>query len=167
MRFCLTLGSTAILLWSQTFLWSQTAAADELADCNAQGSVDMRLECLQKGMVILRKQFEGRIVQTGSITFGHDQADSPDWTLQELAPGGAKSWTSAPILFSRPFAGKPNVYVAIAGISSSPNLDFDRFGFSLEPADVNNTGFKVGIRRTQGVLYRVTVNWLAYEEQRP
>jgi hypothetical protein len=38
MRFFFTLGSTAILPWSQIFLWSPAAVAAGLADCNAQAS---------------------------------------------------------------------------------------------------------------------------------
>jgi len=59
------------------------------------------------------------------------------------------------------------VSVAIAGMESGANLDTDRYGFSVEATDVNETGFKVTIRRSQGVLYGVTVNWLAYGPKKP
>jgi H-type lectin domain len=65
------------------------------------------------------------------------------------------------------FAAKPAVSVAIASIECGANLDTDRFGFSVEATDINETGFKVTIRRSQGVLYGVTVNWLAYGPKKP
>ena len=55
----------------------------------------------------------------------------------------------------------------IAGIESGANLDVDRFGFSAEATDINETGFKVTIRRSHGVLYGVTLNWLAYGTKKP
>jgi hypothetical protein len=54
----------------------------------------------------------------------------------------------------------------IAGIESGANLNTDRLGFSVEATDVDATGFKITIRRTQGVLYDITVTWLAYSTNR-
>jgi H-type lectin domain len=93
--------------------------------------------------------------------------DSPDWALQNLPSGGPTIWTSPPIPFARPFGTKPTVSVAIAGIESGANLDTDRFGFSVEPTDVDASGFKITIRRIQGVLYGVTVTWLAHGANKP
>jgi hypothetical protein len=59
------------------------------------------------------------------------------------------------------------VSIAIAGIESGANLDVDRFGFSAEATDINETGFKVTIHRSHGVLYGVTLNWLAYGTKKP
>jgi hypothetical protein len=101
------------------------------------------------------------LIQSGSKAFGQNQSDSPNWSLQDLA-GQPTSWTSPPIAFAQQFATKPTVSVAINGIESGANLDTDRFGFSVETTDINETGFKVTIRRSDGVLYGVTVNWLAY-----
>ena len=103
----------------------------------------------------------------GSKAFGQNQLDSPNWSLQDLPRGGPTSWTSPPISFAQQFAAKPEVSVAIASIESGANLDTDRFGFSVEATDINETGFKVTIRRSQGVLYGVTVNWLAYGPKKP
>ena len=93
--------------------------------------------------------------------------DRRDWALQNLPSGGPTIWTSPPIPFARPFGTKPTVSVAIAGIESGANLDTDRFGFSVEPTDVDASGFKITIRRMQGVLYGVTVTWLAYGANKP
>ena len=103
----------------------------------------------------------------GSKAFGQNQSDSPNWSLQDLPRGGPTSWASPPISFAQQFAVKPAVSVAIAGIESGANLDTDRFGFSVEATDINETGFKVTIRRSYGVLYGVTVNWLAYGPKKP
>ncbi|MFZ0122656.1 MAG: H-type lectin domain-containing protein [Xanthobacteraceae bacterium] len=107
------------------------------------------------------------VFQTGVKSFGLNQPDSPDWALQNLPSGGPTIWTSPPIPFARPFGTKPTVSVAIAGIESGANLDTDRFGFSVEPTDVDASGFKITIRRMQGVLYGVTVTWLAYGANKP
>jgi hypothetical protein len=107
------------------------------------------------------------VIQTGVKSFGLKQPDSPDWALQNMPPGGPTIWTSPPIPFARPFGTKPTVSVAIAGIESGANLDTDRFGFSVEPTDVDASGFKITIRRMQGVLYGVTVTWLAYGANKP
>jgi hypothetical protein len=71
------------------------------------------------------------------------------------------------IVRAQQFATKPAVSVAIAGIESGANLDTDRFGFSAEATDINETGFKVTIHRSQGLLYGVTVNWLANGSKKP
>jgi H-type lectin domain len=109
------------------------------------------------------------VIQTGVKSFGLNRPDSPDWPLQKLPDwtlkpprGGQMIWTSPPITFSRPFGTKPTVSVAIAGIESGANHNTDRLGFSVEATDVDATGFKLTIRRTQGVLYDITVTWLAY-----
>ena len=107
------------------------------------------------------------VFQTGVKSFGLKQPDSPDWALQNLPSGGPTIWTSPPIPFARPFGTKPTVSVAIAGIESGANLDTDRFGFSVEPTDVDASGFKITIRRMQGILYGVTVTWLAYGANKP
>jgi hypothetical protein len=72
-----------------------------------------------------------------------------------------------PRFFARQFATKPAVFVAIAGIKSGANADTDLFGFSAEATDITETGFRVTIRRTEGALYGVTVNWLAYGADKP
>jgi hypothetical protein len=119
-------------------VWSAAAAADELP-----------------------------VIQTGVKSFGLNKPDSPDWALQKLPRGGPTIWTSPPIPFAQPFGTKPTVSVAIAGIESGANLNTDRFGFSVEATDVDATGFKITIRRTQGVLYDITVTWLAYSTNKP
>jgi hypothetical protein len=106
-------------------------------------------------------------ITVGSKAFGQNQSDSPNWSLQDLPRGGPTSWTSPPIFFAQQFAAKPAVYVAVAGIESGANLDVDRFGFSVETVDINENGFKVTIRRSQGVLYGVSLNWLAYGPRKP
>jgi hypothetical protein len=103
----------------------------------------------------------------GSKAFGQNQSDSPNWSLQDLPHAGPTSWTSPPITFAQQVATTPAVSVAIAGIESGANLDIDRFGFSAEATDINETGFKVTVRRSHGVLYGVTVNWLAYGPKKP
>jgi hypothetical protein len=102
----------------------------------------------------------------GEVEVGH-AARRRDWALQNLPSGGPTIWTSPPIPFARPFGTKPTVSVAIAGIESGANLDTDRFGFSVEPTDVDASGFKITIRRIQGVLYGVTVTWLAHGANKP
>jgi hypothetical protein len=72
-----------------------------------------------------------------------------------------------PISFAQAFAAKPAVSVAIAGVESGANLDIDRWGYSVEATDISETGFKIIVRRSQGVLYGVTVNWLAYGTRKP
>jgi len=108
----------------------------------------------------------GRAIRIESST-GLNKPDSPDWALQKLPRGGPTIWTSPPIPFAQPFGTKPTVSVAIAGIESGANLNTDRFGFSVEATDVDATGFKITIRRTQGVLYDITVTWLAYSTNKP
>ena len=152
---------TAILMWSQA------AIADELPDCKTIRNAGKKMECLQNSIAILQKQATGNVVQMGSKAFGQNQLNSPNWSLQDLPRGGPTSWTSPPISFAQQFTAKPAVSVAIAGIESGANLDTDRFGFSVEAMDINETGFKVTIRRSQGVLYGVTVNWLAYGPKKP
>jgi len=107
------------------------------------------------------------VIQTGVKSFGLNQPDSPDWALQNLLRGGPTIWTSPPVLFAQPFGTKPTVSVAIAGIESGANLDSDRFGFSVEPTDVDASGFKITIRGMHGVLYGITVTWLAYGANKP
>jgi hypothetical protein len=107
------------------------------------------------------------VFQTGVKSFGLNQPDSPNWALQNLPVGGPTFWTSPPMPFARPFGSKPTVSVAIAGIESGANLDTDKFGFSVEPTDVDASGFKITIRRTHGALYGVTVTWLAYGANKP
>ncbi|MGA3341526.1 MAG: H-type lectin domain-containing protein [Methylocella sp.] len=148
-------------------MWSQVATADELPDCKTIRNAAKKMECLQNSIAILQKQATGNVVQIGNKSFGQNQSDSPNWSLQNLPSGGPTNWTSPPISFAQQFAAKPAVSVAVAGIESGTNLDTDRFGFSVEAADINETGFKVAIRRSQGALYGVTVNWLAYGPKKP
>ena len=148
------------------FMWSQVAIAVELSDCKKIRNAGQKMECLQNSIAILQKQATGNVVQMASKAFGQNQ-DSPNWSLQDLPRAGPTSWTSPPISFVQQFATKPAVSVAIAGIESGANLDTDRFGFSAEATDINETGFKVTIRRSQGALYGVTVNWLAYGQKKP
>jgi hypothetical protein len=152
---------TAILMWSQV------AIAVELPDCKKMRNTGEKMECLQNSISILQKHATGNVVQMGSKAFGQNQSDSPNWSLQDLPRAGPTSWTSPPISFAQQFATKPAVSVAIAGIESGANLDTDRFGFSAEATDINETGFTVTIRRSQGLLYGVTVNWLAYGSKKP
>jgi H-type lectin domain len=160
MRWAFMWITTAISMWSQVVI------ADELPDCKKIRNAGKKMECLQNSIAILQKQATG-IVQMGSKAFGQNQSDSPNWSLQVLPRAGLTSWTSPPISFAQQFAAKPAVSVAIAGIESGANLDVDRFGFSAEATDINETGFKVTIRRSHGVLYGVTVNWLAYGPKKP
>jgi hypothetical protein len=161
MRWAFMWITTAILMGSQV------AIADELPDCKKIRNAGKKMECLQNSIVILQKQASGNVVQMGSKAFGQNQSDSPNWSLQDLPRGGPASWASPPISFAQQFAAKPAVSVAIAGIESGANLDTDRFGFSAEATDINETGFKVTIHRSQGLLYGVTVNWLAYGSKKP
>ena len=161
MRWAFVGISTAILVWTQG------APANELPDCKTIRNAGKKMECLQNSIAILQKQAIGNVVQMGSKAFGQNQSDSPNWSLQDLPRGGPTSWTSPPMSFAQQFAAKPAVSVAIASIESGANLDTDRFGFSVEATDINETGFKVTIRRSQGVLYGVTVNWLAYGPKKP
>ncbi len=161
MRWVFTGIITAILMWS----WS--AIADELPNCKTIRNAGKKMECLQNSIAILQKQAAGNVVQMGSKAFGQNQLNSPNWSLQDLPRGGPTSWTSPPISFAQQFTAKPAVSVAVAGIKFGANLDTDRFGFSVEAADITETGFKVTIRRSQGVLYGVTVNWLAYGPKKP
>jgi hypothetical protein len=148
-------------------IWCPVVIADELPDCRKIRNANKKMECLQDSVAILQKRTIGNVVQMGSNVFGQNQSDSPNWSLQDLPSGGPTSWTSPPISFAQQFAAKPAVSVAIAGIESGANLDTDRFGFSAEATDINETSFKVTIRRSQGVLYGVTVNWLAYGPKKP
>ena len=161
MRWAFVGITTAILVWNQV------AIADELPDCKAIRNASKKMECLQTSITMLQKQATGNVVQMGSKAFGQNQSDSPSWSLQDLPRSGPTSWTSPPVSFAQQFAGKPEVSVATAGVESSANLDTDRFGFSVEATDINETGFKVTIRRSYGVLYGVTVNWLAYGPKKP
>ena len=148
---------------------ARAAAAKPGKRAKLQGirNASKKMECLQiSSIAMLQKQATG-IVQMGSKGFGQNQSDSLNWSLQDLPRGGPPSWTSPPISFAQQFAAKPAVSVAIAGIESGTNLDTDRFGFSVEAADINETGFNVTIRRSQGALYGVTVNWLAYGQKKP
>ena len=162
MRWAFMGITTAIWMWS-----SQVTVADELPDCKTMRNAGKKMECLQKSIAILQKQATGNVVQMGSKVLGQNQSNSPNWSLQDLPRGGPTSWTSPPISFAQRFAAKPAVSVAIAGIEFGANLDTDRFGFSVEATDINETGFKVAIRRSRGVLYGVTVNWLAYGPKKP
>jgi hypothetical protein len=161
MRWVFTGIITAILMWSQV------AIADELPDCKTIRNTGKKMECLQNRIAILQKQATGNVVEIGSKAFGQNQSDSPNWSLQDLPRAEPTSWTSPPISFAQQFATKPAVSVALAGIESGANLDTDQFGFSAEATDINETGFKVTIRRSQGVLYGITVNWLAYGPKKP
>jgi H-type lectin domain len=155
--------TTAILMWS-----SRATVAIELPDCKAMGNTGKKIDCLQNSIAILQKQATRNAVQMGTKAFGENQSDSPNWSLQDLPPrGGPTSWTSPPITFVQQFATKPAVSVAIAGIESGANLNTDRLGFSVEATDINEAGFHVTIRSSQGVLYGVTVNWLAYGAKKP
>jgi H-type lectin domain len=159
----------SVFMWITTAIsmWSHVVIADELPDCKKMRNAGKKMECLQNSVAILQKHATGNVVQMGSKAFGQDQSDSPSWSLQDLPRAGPTSWTSPPISFAQQFATKPAVSIAIAGIESGTNLDVDRFGFSAEATDINETGFKVTIRRSQGVLYGVTVNWLAYGTKKP
>jgi hypothetical protein len=139
---------------------SYVATADELPDCKTIRNVAKKMECLQNSIAILQKQATGNVVQMGSKAFGQNQSDSPNWSLQDLPGTGPTIWTAPSISFPQQFTTKPAVSVAIASIESGANLDTDRFGFSVEATDISETGFKVTIRRSQGVLYGDTVNWL-------
>ena len=156
-------------MWITTamLMWSQVVIADELRDCKTIRNAGKKMECLQNSISILQKQAIGNVVQMGSNAFGQTQSDSPNWSLQDSPRAGPTSWTSPPISFTQQFATKPAVSVAIAGIESGANLDTDRFGFSAEATDINETGFKVTIHRSQGLLYGVTVNWLANGSKKP
>jgi hypothetical protein len=162
-----TIMRWAFVGFSAILVWPQVAAADELPDCKTIRSAGKKMECLQNSIAILQKQATGNVVQMGSKAFGQNQSDSPNWSFQEMPRGGPARWTSPPISFEQQFAAKPAVSVAIASIESGVNLDTDRFGFSVEATDINETGFKVTIRRSQGVLYGVTVSWLAYGPKKP
>jgi H-type lectin domain len=163
----------AIMRWvfmgiiTAILIWSHAAIADELPDCKTIRNTGKKMECLQNSIAILQKQATGNVVQTGSKALGQNESDSPNWSLQELPGGGPTSWTSPSISFAQEFATKPAVSVAIAGIESGANLDTDRLGFSVEATDINETGFRITIRRSQGVVYGVTVNWLAYGQKKP
>jgi H-type lectin domain len=159
--------SAFMLLTTAISMWSHVVIADELPDCKTMRNAGKKMECLQNSIAILRKHATGNVIQMGSKAFGQNQSDSPNWSLQELPRAGPTSWTSPPISFAQQFATKPAVSVAIAGIESGANLDVDRFGFSAEATDINETGFKVTIRRSHGVLYGVTLNWLAYGTKKP
>jgi H-type lectin domain len=161
MRWAFMWITPAILMWSQVVI------ANELGDCKTLRNAGKKMECLQNSISILQKQATGNVVQMGSKAFGQNQSDSPNWSLQDSTHAGPTSWTSPPISFAQQFATKPAVSIAIAGIESGANLDTDRFGFSAEATDINETGFKVTIRRSNGVLYGVTVNWLAYGSKKP
>jgi H-type lectin domain len=156
-------------LWIITaiLVWSRAAIAEDLPDCRTIRNAAKKIECLQDSITILQKEALGNVVQMGTRAFGQNQANSPNWSLQDLPTGEPMSWTSPPISFAQQFAAKPAVSVAIAGIESGANLDVDRFGFSAEATDINETGFKVTIRRSHGVLYGVTLNWLAYGTKKP
>jgi hypothetical protein len=159
--------SAFILLTTAISMSSHVVIADELPDCKTMRNAGKKMECLQNSIAILQKHATGNIVQMGSKAFGQDQSDSPNWSLQELPRAGPTTWTSPPISFAQQFATKPAVSVTIAGIESGANLDVDRFGFSAEATDINENGFKVTIRRSHGVLYGVTLNWLAYGTKKP
>jgi hypothetical protein len=161
MRWAFVGITTAVLVWTHV------AIADEMPDCKAMRNASKKMECLQTSIAMLQKQATGNVVQMGSRAFGQNQSDSPNWSLQDLPRGEPTSWTSPPLFFAQQFAVKPAVSVAIAGIESGANLDTDRFGFSVEATDINETGFQVTIRRSYGVLYGVTVNWLAYGPKKP
>ena len=132
------------------FMWSQVAIADELPDCKKMRNTDKKMECLQNSIASLQKHATGNVVQMGSKAFGQNRSNSPNWSLRDLPRAGPTSWTSPPIAFAQQFATKPAVSVAIAGIEFGANLDTDRFGFSAEATDINETAFKVTIRRSQG-----------------
>ena len=159
--------SAFMLITTAISMWSHVVIADELPDCKKMRNAGKKMECLQNSIAILQKHATGNVVQMGSKAFGQNQSDSPNWSLQVLPRAGLTSWTSPPISFAQQFAAKPAVSVAIAGIESGANLDIDRFGFSAGATDINETSFKVTIRRSQGVLYGVTVNWLAYGPKKP
>ncbi len=156
-------------IWTATViaLWSQAVNADELPDCKAVIDADKKMECLENSIAILQKQAPRDLVLMGIKAFGQNRPASPDWALQLLPGEGPASWTSPPILFAQPFATRPAVSVAIDGIESGANADTDRFGFSAEATDITETGFRITIRRTEGALYAVTVNWLAYGLNKP
>jgi hypothetical protein len=153
--------TTAILMWSQAVF------ADELPDCKAMLNAGEKMECLESSISALQKMATRNVVQMGGKAFGQNQPDSPNWSLQELPGARPASWTSPPISFAQQFATKPTVFVAIAGIKSGGNVNTDLFGFSAEATDINETSFRVTIRRTEGALYGVTVNWLAYGANKP
>jgi hypothetical protein len=103
----------------------------------------------------------------GSMTFGENPSGTPNWPFQGLPPSGGTSWTSPRIQFAQSFAAKPMVYIAIAGVRSGINIDMDRLEYSVEPNDISEAGFAVTVRRTQGILYGVAVNWIAFGPKKP
>jgi hypothetical protein len=157
----MTLCSTAL------FILPPLAAADELLNCDAERDTAKRMECLEKKLETLQKEAASNLVQTGSTTFGQNQSGMPNWSFQNLPPSGGTSWTSPRIQFPQSYATKPMVYIAIGGVRSGANLDIDQLGYWVEPTDISETGFAVTIRRTHGLLYDVTVNWIAFGPKRP
>lgn len=149
------------------FAWSQVVVADELPDCKATLNNGEKVECLERSIAILQKIATRNAVQMGGETFGKNQPDLPNWSLQDLPGARHASWTSLPISFAQQFGAKPAVFVAIAGIELGGNVNTDLFGFSAEATDINETSFRVTIRRTEGALYGVTLNWLAYGANKP
>jgi hypothetical protein len=146
---------------------SQAAVAGDLPNCRTIRDSGKKFRCLEDSIAILQNQRAENTVQTGTINFGENQKNSPDWSLQELPGAEPMSWTSPPISFPRSFSTKPSVFVSITGIESGANLDTGRFGFSVEATDINETSFKIAVRASQGLLYGVSVSWLASGTEKP
>jgi H-type lectin domain len=147
-------------------LLADGALADDVGGCYTRTNADERLKCLENKITALKNQIEGNIFQSGSQTFGQSQPNSSGWTLQLPPLQGGTSWTSAPIRFPHQYARKPAVYVAIGGVDFGANIAIDRAAYSIEVVEINETGFRITIRRTQGLLYELTVNWIAYAPKR-
>jgi hypothetical protein len=148
-------------------IWPPAMAADALLSCKQEGDIAKRMECLEKNIETLQSEAASNLVQMGSMTFGENRSGTPNWPFQGLPPSGGTSWTSPRIQFAQSFATKPMVYIAIAGVRSGINIDMDQLEYWVEPSDISETGFAVTIRRTQGILYGVAVNWIAFGPKRP
>jgi hypothetical protein len=147
--------------------WPPVTAADALLNCKQEGDVAKRTECLEKNIETLQSEAASNLVQMGSMTFGESPSGTSNWPFHGLPPSGGTSWTSPRIQFSQSFATKPMVYIAIGGVRSGINIDMDQLEYSVEPSDISETGFAVTVRRTQGILYGVAVNWIAFGPKKP
>ena len=158
-------GSPMTLCSTVLLIWPSLVTADEPLKCNAERDTAKRMECLEKKLGTLQKEVASNLVQTGSMTFGQNQSGTPNWPFQNLPPSGGTIWTSPRIQFPQSYATTPVVYIAIGGVRSGANLDIDQLGYWVEATDISETGFAVTIRRTHGLLYDVTVNWIAWFEK--
>jgi hypothetical protein len=125
--------------------FASTAARAEEPNCGALRP-RAKIECLEKGLASLQSRAQNG-VEMGTRAFGQSEPDSPEWSLENLGGGRATVWTSPRLNFPRKFDGRPAVLVSVAGIDSGANVDTDRFGFSVEAADVDEAGFRVALRR--------------------